>query len=377
MSDEKLNENQETSLESTATEQNFLQRIGTNIKNKWKNFVTNTKDAFVDFGHSAKEWWKRLRGRSFKENMKALWTFLRSQKGWVWLLPALVLLAIFTVYPIFNTIIIAFKNGYNGVNFRFDGIGVENFKTAVQSSKFNAALVNTILFAFISVPISTLLALIISIGLASIKWVQKAYQTIFFLPYLTNSLAIGSVFAVMFSVTKGANETSWGLINNIFGSQIDWIGVGGTNFTMRFVVILYEIWSGLPFKILILFGALQNVNKQYYDAAKIDGATKFRTITKVTVPLISPMISYLVITGFIGGFKSYSAIVGIFGPNMGPVDYEMVTIVGLIYYYMTPNNDAGYAAAHGVASAAALILFALIMVFTFINMQMSKRRVHY
>ena len=311
----------------------------------------------------------------FLDTLKKIWAFLKTQKGWLWLVPALIFLAIFTFWPIINTVVSAFRNGYNPIDTAHpdNGIGFENFVTAVRNEHFGTCLLNTFIFTFISVPVSTALALLISVALASIKKLQGFYQGLFFLPYLTNALAIGAVFYAMFQVigTKNSTET-WGLVNTLFGMQVHWVDADASPWAMRFVVIFYEIWAGLPFKILILFGALQNVNKQYYDAAKIDGAKKSTVLWKITVPLISPMISYLLITGFIGGFKSYSAIVGIFGPNMGPIDqYEMGTIVGLIYYYI--GMDGGI----GVACAASLILFGIIMVFTVINLYVSKKRVHY
>lgn len=368
--------------------QNIFKKIGTNLKNELTNFARNTKkkfvdfgkntkEKFVDFGHSVKEWWKRLRGRSFKENMKALWKFLKTQKGWLWILPAFILLCVFTFYPIVNTVITAFKENYNRLNGSFDGIGFVNFKEAVTDSFFLVCLRNTLLFTFISVPLSIILALFISVALASIKKLQKAYQSILFLPYLTNALSIGAVFAAMFNVVGTPAQLAngmgtWGLVNNFLGTHVHWVDGDASTVAMMTVVIVYEIWSGLPFKILILFGALQNVNKQYYDAAKVDGATRATTLWRITVPLISPMIVYLAITGFIGGFKSYTAIVGIFGNKMGPNNqYEMGTIVGLIYKYLGEPDGIG------TASAAALILFVLIMIFTFINMQASKKRVHY
>ncbi len=317
--------------------------------------------------------------KKFKEIMGKVWTFLKSQKGWLWLVPALICLAIFTFWPIINTVISAFRNNYNPIaaSAQDTGIGFDNFATAVQDKYFLDCLLNTFIFTFISVPLSTFIALIVSVALSSIKKLQSFYQSLFFLPYLTNAMAIGAVFYAMFQVVgpvkvDGVWEAdSWGLLNTMLGLKVQWVNVNAETWAMRFVVIFYEVWAGLPFKILILFGALQSVNKQYYDAAKIDGAKKSTVLWKVTVPLISPMISYLLITGFIGGFKSYSAVVGIFGEKMGPNnDYEMGTIVGLIYRYIESNQM-------GVAAAASLILFAIIMVFTVINLYVSKKRVHY
>lgn len=305
--------------------------------------------------------------------------FLKTQRGWLFVLPALVLMLIFTFYPIIASFINAFQQNYQGLSGEFDGIGFANFVKVIKSegtagADFGRCLANTMIFTFISVPVSTLLALLISVALNSIKKVQKAYQTILFLPYLTNALAMGAVFATFFKViATSRNVETYGLVNNFLGlfgiSPIRWIGTGSDIWANRFVVIVYEIWAGLPFKILILFSALQNVNKIYYDAAKIDGAKKSTILWKITTPLISPMLSYLLVTGIMGGMKQYSAVVGIFGQDMGG-SYKVGTMVGYIYYFI----ETGYT---GYAAAGALMLFAIIMVFTAINLYLSKKRVHY
>ena len=239
-------------------------------------------------------------------------------------------------------------------------------------------LTNTMILCVATVPISTILALLIAVALNSIKTLQKGLQTIFFLPYVTNSIAIGMVFAAMFNVIgfrKAGGEAladSWGIINNVImffgGDPIDWIGANSSLAANRFVVMVYSVWNALPFKILILLGGLQSINKQYYDAARVDGTPRRRVLTKITIPLLSPMLAYVVITGFIGGFKEYSSIVGIFGDSMGPND--MNTMVGYIYKALGTQKQ-------GAASAAALILFGIILVVTLINLRVSKKRVHY
>ncbi len=306
-------------------------------------------------------------------------------KGWIYLLPAILLLLIFTVYPIFNTVLMAFTNNYNslgsigGESFE---IGIENFITIVTSGdSFQAALVNTMLVCVITVPLSTLLALLIAVALNSIKPLQKFFQTVFFLPYVTNSIAIGMVFAALFDVVGDFNRgfvDSYGFINTLLSQlgiePINWIdGVNDGLFTNSYwskiiVLVIYIVWNALPFKILILLGGLQSVNKQYYEAAKIDGTPKWRVFTRITVPLLSPMIAYVVITGFIGGFKEYTSIIGIFGDTMA--DGQLYTMVGFIY-------DALPDAEYGEASAAALILFAIIFLVTMVNLYVSKKKTHY
>ncbi len=315
--------------------------------------------------------------------------FLKSQSGWLFVLPALILMAVFTFYPIINAFIGAFKQNYNGLTGTFTGWGVENFirvlrgDTGTGGASFLQCLVNTMVFTLVSVPLSTLLALLIAVALNSIKPLQKAYQTVLFLPYLTNSLAMGAVFATFFTIVgTQSNTETVGLVNNVLGvfgiAPIDWMGMASPVWELGslsipwakyIVVIVYEVWAGLPFKILILFSSLQSVNKQYYDAAKIDGASKSTILWKITTPMISPMISYLIITGIMGGMKQYSSIVGLFGDQMG-TDFDMGTMVGYIYQFID-KGETGY------AFAGSLLLFVIIMIFTAINNYASKKRVKF
>ena len=305
-------------------------------------------------------------------------------KAWLYLAPAIVLLLVFTVWPIFNTVRMAFLEGYSGLKaaagatFEF---GLGNFEKVLDYKKFTTTLYNTILLCVLTVPISTVLALLIAVALNSIKPLQRTLQTIFFLPYVTNSIAIGMVFAAMFNMVGsafgGENEivVTAGIINNVIeffgGEAVNWINAGSTYAANITVMVVYIVWNALPFKILILLGGLQSINKQYYDAARVDGTRRSRVFTKITVPLLSPMLAYVVITGFIGGFKEYSSIVGIFGEHMGPAGdaKRLNTMVGFIYDSLSTQQ--------GRASAAALILFGIIFVVTMINLYVSKKKTHY
>lgn len=306
-------------------------------------------------------------------------------KAWLYLSPAILLLLVFTVWPIINTVRMAFLEGYSGLKavggetFKF---GIGNFVKVIQYQRFLNCLKNTVLLCIWTVPISTFLALLIAVGLNSIKRFQKILQTIFFLPYVTNSIAIGMVFAAMFNIvgsffgTENEIVVTAGIINNIIeffgGHAVNWINAGSTYAANMTVMIIYIVWNALPFKILILLGGLQSINRQYYDAARVDGTPRARVFTRITVPLLSPMIAYVVITGFIGGFKEYTSIVGIFGESMGPVhdSKRLNTMVGFIYDSLSTNKQ-------GRASAAALILFVIILIVTLINLYVSKKKVHY
>ena len=306
-------------------------------------------------------------------------------KAWIYLAPAIFLLLVFTVWPIFNTVRMAFLENYSGLKaaggqtFSF---GVGNFVKVMHYNKFLSCIKNTILLCVWTVPISTFLALLIAVALNSIKPLQKILQTIFFLPYVTNSIAIGMVFAAMFNMvgsfygTENELILTAGIINNIIeffgGEAVNWINYGSSYTANITVMVVYIVWNALPFKILILLGGLQSINKQYYDAAKVDGTSRRRIFTRITVPLLSPMLAYVIITSFISGFKEYTSIVGIFGETMGPADDagRLNTMVGFIYDALATNSQ-------GRASAAAIILFGIILVVTLINLQVSKKKVHY
>ena len=308
----------------------------------------------------------------------------QSWKAWIYLSPAILLLLIFTVWPIVNTIRMALLEGYSSMGAAGGAVysfGFGNFKQVLEYKDFLKCLGNTMLLCVLTVPISTFLALLIAVCLNAIKPLQRLLQTIFFLPYVTNSIAIGMVFAAMFNMVGSAfgseNEIiiTAGIINTVIeffgGSPINWINVGSTYFANIVVMVIYIVWNALPFKILILLGGLQSVNKQYYDAAKVDGTRRTRVFTRITIPLLSPMLAYVIITGFIGGFKEYSSIVGIFGDDMGPTGdpRRLNTVVGFIYDALRNHQ--------GRASAAALILFAIIFAVTMVNLYVSKKKTHY
>lgn len=310
----------------------------------------------------------------------------KSWKAWLFLSPAVILLLIFTVYPIINTVLMAFDNRYSVAYQQGDTESMVGFRNFVelfndQAGIFSNCLKNTMLLCVLTVPVSTMLALLIAVALNAIKPLQKLLQTIFFLPYVTNTIAIGMVFAVMFNQVgmDGPNgATSIGVINTIIGwfggKPINWINQNSSYWNNLLVVCVYIVWNALPFKILVLLGGLQGVNKQYYEAAKVDGTSRWRTFWRITVPMLSPMLAYVIITGFIGGFKEYSSVVGIFGETMGPTGtmdgQNLNTMVGYIYKYIGQDN-------YGMASAAAIVLFIIIFAVTMLNLYVSKKKVHY
>ena len=288
-------------------------------------------------------------------------------KAWLYLLPAILFLGIFMVYPLIDVFIYSFEEGYNSASQTVYGVGWYNYSYVLHDPYFLQAVKNTFIIVLITVPLSTALALLISVGLSSVKPLKELFQTVFFLPYVTNTLAVGLVFMILFKKTAYTDGMVNLLINRFGGESVDFID--GPYWAKMFIMCFYTIWVVMPFKILILTSALASVDKTYYNAAKIDGTPRLRVFTRITLPMISPMIFYLVITGFIGAFKAYSDEVALFGTNLNAAG--MNTIVGYVYD-MLYGDSGGYPS---YASAAALILFSIVLTITCVNLLVTRRGV--
>lgn len=295
-------------------------------------------------------------------------------KAWIYLAPIIVLISVFLLYPLVNTIFIAFTSEYNYAAGTGKGFTLENFGMILGLSEFNGAketkflryaIPNTFFLTFVTVPISIVLALIISVALNSIRWFQKFLQTVFFLPYVTNAIAVGMVFSVMFDQN--------GIINSLLGTAgtddaIAWMK--SDQWTAMIPLVIYIVWHAMPFKILIFLSGLQNIDKQYYQAAQIDAAPKWKVLWRITVPLLSPQILYIMITSFIAAFKEYTSIVGLFNaPETQTGTGNMMTVVYYVYDNLVVKTSW--------AAAAAVFLFVVILIFTAIQFAVSKKRVHY
>ena len=293
----------------------------------------------------------------------------RNFKGWLYLLPAMLFLGIFMVYPLIDVFIYSFEEGYNSASQTYYGTGMYNYSYVLHDPYFLQAIRNTFILVVITVPLSTLLALLISVALSSVKALKKLFQTIYFLPYVTNTLAVGLVFMILFKKTAYSD----GLINlvlKLFGQgPVDFID--GPYWAKMLVLCIYTIWIVMPFKVLILTSALDSVYQYFDTAARVDGTSRFRIFFRITLPMISPTVFYLIITGFIGAFKAYSDSVALFGTDLNAAG--MNTIVGYVYD-MLYGNGGGYPS---YASAAAILLFVIVLTITCINLLVSKKHVYY
>lgn len=294
---------------------------------------------------------------------------LSGLKGWLYLLPAMVFLGIFMVYPLVDVLIYSLEEGYNSASQTYFGVGLYNYSYVLHDPYFMQAVKNTFILVIITVPVSTGFALLIALALSSVQKLKDLFQTIYFLPYVTNTLAVGLVFMILFRKTAYSDGLVNLLINFFGGESVDFID--GPYWAKMLVLCIYTVWIVLPFKIIILTSALASVNQSHYDAAKVDGASKGRIFTRITLPMISSSVFYLIITGFIGAFKAYSDSVALFGTDLNAAG--MNTIVGYVYD-MLYGDSGGYPS---FASAAAIILFAIVMTITCINLMVSRKHVHY
>ena len=290
-------------------------------------------------------------------------------KAWLYLLPAILFLGVFLVYPLVDVLIYSFEEGFNFASQSYKGIGWDNFSYILHDPYFMQAVKNTFILVMITVPLSTAIALLISVGLSSIKKLRGLFQTVYFLPYVCNTLALGLVFMILFKQTPLTD----GFVNTVIkffgGTAVDFIE--GPYWAKMLVLCVYTVWVVMPFKVLILTSAIASVRDDYYKAAMVDGTSKWRMFYKITLPMISPSLFYLVITGFIGAFKAYSDAVALFGTNLNAS--EMNTIVGYVYD-MLYGDGGGYPS---YASAAAIVLFTIVLTITCINLLVSKKHVHY
>lgn len=293
----------------------------------------------------------------------------KQYKGFLYLLPAFLFLGIFLVYPLIDVFVYSFQENYNFASQTYTGLGIYNYQYVLRDPYFLQALKNTFLLVVITVPLSTGLALLISLALSSIQKLRDFFQTVFFLPYVTNTLAVGLVFMILFKKTAYSDGFVNLLLNAVGLSSVDFLS--GPYWAKMLVLCLYTVWIVMPFKILILTSALASVNEQYRNAARIDGASRGRIFWRITLPMISPSLFYLIITGFIGAFKAYSDAVALFGTDLNAAG--MNTLVGFVYD-MLYGRSGGYPS---YASAAAIFLFAIVLTITCANLLVSKKHIHY
>ena len=287
-----------------------------------------------------------------KQNMTKIEPFL-------YLLPFIIGILIFTLYPVINVFLLSFKDDYNYLRNSFSGWNLENYKTVLTDPKFIQSIINTTLYVLFVVPISTALAIIIANFLNQKIKGNAIFQTAYFMPMVTSITAVGLIWRLMYN-------KQYGIINFIlskFGiEKIGWVVDSKWSLV---ALIIFGIWNIMPFTIILLISGLQNINEVYYTAAKVDGAKPTKVFFRITVPMLSPTIFLVCIVNTISSFKVFSELYPLFNGKPGPY-YNLYTVVYYIRYAMMEKREYGYAA------AAAVILFFCVMIFTFIQLAIKR-----
>lgn len=304
--------------------------------------------------------------------------------AYFYLAPAFLLISVFILYPIMNTTLCSFKEGYRFLTGEFATYSFRHYMEIMTDPVFRRACFNTFFLVFICVPVSMFSALAIALLLNSIKRFKGLLATLYYLPQVTNVIAAGMVFALMFN-------SNFGLINTVLGwmgiEPVAWIsgvGIAGSQTLYNqayarclFVLFVYSMWQGLSLKVILFLGGLQNINPQYYQAAQVDGTGRWNILRKITFPLLSPTTIYIYITSSITAFKAYSMVVALFGNSYGPAGDNSKMMITIVGYIMDSLGDYMKAGSVSGASAAAMILMMIIMALTGLQLKVSKRRVHY
>lgn len=280
-----------------------------------------------------------------------------NRSAWVYLLPTLAVISVFSIYPLIRAFILSFQKGTMR-NLSFAGL--ENYQYVLSDTRFHKAMANTATYAFIVVPVSIALSLLIAYLIFQKVKFKGFFETVFFLPYLTSTIAIGIVFKYLFN-------KNYGFINYV----LSWFHIGPVNFLddmsmSIWTLILFGIWSSLAFNIIIILSGLRSINKDYYKVADMFGASKFEQFMKITVPQLIPILTFLLSVGLIGAFKVYTQVFALFGGKAG-LGNSAMTAVFYIYDRFYLSNR------YGPAMAATIILFIVILLVTLIQNKLIER----
>lgn len=303
---------------------------------------------------------RRNRIREDREKLTAR-TFLVPA---AFLAPFLIGLILFTIYPFINVVLISFKENYKVLTGEFSGFGLDNYRDVIADPNFLNGLRNTALYVLFVVPIATALSLLIATLLNGNIRLKGLFQTCYFLPMVTSVTAVGLVWKWLFNY-------DYGLINYLFSlfglPAVNWLNDPAYNLT---ALVIYGIWSMIPFTTILLLAGFQNVNPQYYTAARVDGAKSGRIFFRITLPLLAPTIGLTLIINMISASKVFSELFPLFNGNPGAA-YSLYTVVYYLYDAFFVKWKLGRAA------ASAVILFLIVLVLTMIQLFIQRKWKNY
>jgi multiple sugar transport system permease protein len=285
-------------------------------------------------------------------------------QAFLYLFPAVFLIGLWVIYPVIGSFRMSFYTEWNIFTREGSGFGFDNYIRVWNDSQFQLAVSNTLVYTFWVVPVSIVISLFIAVLLNNKMRGMKIFESIYFLPYITNIIAIGLAFRFIFHSRLGAITTmlSWVGIDPIgWLNDPDWAIV---------TLIIFGVWGGLAFKIVIFMAGLQGIDPQYYQAAKIDGASRWKTFYRITLPMLAPIVAYITVISLIGAIKVYVEIIGIFGggaSGAGPAN----SALSIVYYVYQKFYQESLPT---IAAAASVMMFGLILVITFVQLWINKRR---
>lgn len=287
-------------------------------------------------------------------------SFFTRIEPFLYLLPFFLGIAVFTLYPVVNVVLMSFKEGYSHLTRNFTQWSMANYQAVLRDPKFAQAIGNTVKYVVCVVPISTCIAVVVAYLLNQKLRFSALFQTAYFLPMVTSITAVGLAWKLMYN-------KNFGIINYIlsfFGiDKIPWLENAAWSIP---ALVIFGVWNILPFTIILLLSGLQNIDPQYYTAARVDGSSGVRIFFRITVPLLAPTIFLVCIVNTISCFKVFSELYPLFNGKPGPFN-NLYTVVYYIRYAMMENRK------YGVAAAAALVLFLFIFVFTMVQLALQKR----
>ena len=279
--------------------------------------------------------------------------------GWLFILPTMFGLIILNIIPIFQTIWQSFfKTGDFGKGNIF--IGAENYIRLFGDTEVWQSVLNTFKYAIVEVPFSIAISLVLAVLLNRKMKGVSTYRTIFFLPMVAAPAAVAMVWRWLFN-------TEFGLLNHVFGGNVQWISDPKI---AVFSIAVIGIWSIIGYNMVLFLAGLQEIPRDYYEAADIDGANGIEQFFNITVPLLSPTIFFVSITRIIGGLQVFDLIFMVMDKN-NPALYKTQSIVYLFYQNSFVENNKGY------GSTIVVLLIAIIMVITVFQMIAKKKWVYY
>lgn len=312
------------------------------------------------FGATAGKWLELPLGGS-RYTWRRFWA--DSALAWLLLLPTLMVLGAFMFYPVFKALIISLYD-WDMISPDKRWVMFGNYQELLTDRLFWQAVRNTAVYVLGTVPAEMAIALGVALLLNQALHFRAFYRLAFFIPYITTVVAIAMVWAWMY-------HDQWGLLNTILG----WFGMAPQRWLLDprwtlFTIILMSIWKNAGYTTILFLAGLQNLDRELYSAARVDGANRWQAFRHITWPLLTPTTFFVSVTSIIAGFKVFTEIFVLYGGKPGPLRVA-TTMVFYVYEKAWDDYRMGYAA------AAAYLLFLMVLAFTLLQLWYARKRVHY